>query len=334
MKAIGFEKNGPISAPDALVEFEAATPVPGPRDLLVEVRGVSMNPVDIKVRTRMSVEHGPKILGFDAAGVVLEVGSDVSLFQVGDEVFYAGDITRPGTNAQQHVVDERIVGRKPDCLGFAEAAGLPLTSITAWELLFDSLRIPEGGGDGECLLVIGGAGGVGSILIQIASKLTGLTVVATASRPETVAWVEKMGAHHVVNHRQSLADQMKALGLVPRHVAGLTGTDGHFADILELIAPRGHVAMIDDPSELDIKPGKTKALSFSWEYMFARPRFQTADMQVQHDLLNRMSQGLDDGTFFSTVTTHLGRMSVATLIEAHRRQESGRSIGKSVLEGF
>jgi len=191
MKAIGYHQAGPITAPDALVEFETATPELGPRDLLVEVRGISVNPVDVKVRGKMSPEKGNKVIGFDAAGVVRQVGSDVSKFKVGDEVFYAGDITRPGTNSELHAVDERIVGKKPTSLGYAEAAGFPLTSITAWEILFDSFGLKEGTGKGESLLIIGGAGGVGSILIQLAKKLTQLTVIATASRPETTEWFKK-----------------------------------------------------------------------------------------------------------------------------------------------
>ena len=334
MKAIGYNHTGPISAADALIEFEAEKPELGARDLLVEVRGISVNPVDVKVRRLMAPEKGTKILGFDAAGIVVEVGTEVSLFKVGDEVFYAGDFTRQGTNSELHSVDERIVGRKPKNQGFAEAAGFPLTSITAWELLFDSFGIKEGEGNGESLLVIGGAGGVGSILIQLAKKLTGLTVIATASRPETTAWVKKMGADHVINHRESLVEQVKTLGLEPRYVASLTGTEGHFPAILELIKPRGHMALIDDPQSLDINPGKLKALTFSFEFMFTRSMFQTDDIEKQHELLNRVSALIDDGTLISTVTNHFGKMSVETLKTAHFEQESGRVIGKNVLDGF
>ena len=334
MKAIGHNLNGPISAPDSLVEFEASTPELGAHDLLVEVRGISVNPVDVKVRALMAPVNGPRILGYDAAGVVQKVGSAVSKFKVGDEVFYAGDLTRQGTNAEFHAVDERIVGKKPKSLGFAEAAGFPLTSITAWELLFESLGVREGGGAGETLLVIGGAGGVGSILIQLAKKLTGLTVITTASRPETVDWVRKMRADHVIDHRKSLTEQVNALGLQPRYVASLTGTDGHFASIIELIQPRGHVAFIDDPETLDIKVGKHKALSFSWEFMFTRSMFNTHDIEEQHRLLNRVSTMIDQGILISTVTKNLGKLSVETLKEAHVQQESGRVIGKNVLDGF
>lgn len=334
MKAIGYNQAGPITAPDALIEFEGETPELGPRDLLVEVRGISVNPVDVKVRAIMGPDKGTKVIGYDAAGVVREVGSDVNKFKVGDEVFYAGDFTRPGTNSELHAVDERIVGRKPKSLGFAEAAGFPLTSITAWEILFDSLGIKEGEDKGESLLVIGGAGGVGSILIQLAKKLTGLAVIATASRPETTEWVKRMGADHVINHRESLVDQVKALGIEPRYVASLNGTEGHFTAIIELIKPRGHIALIDDPQSLDIKSGKFKALTFSWEFMFTRSMFQTDDIEKQHELLNRVSELIDDGTLISTVTHNLGKVSVETLKEAHVQQESGRVIGKNVLDGF
>lgn len=334
MKAIGYTQPGAITAPDALIEFDAASPQLKPHDLLVEVKGISVNPVDVKVRAGFPAENGTKIIGYDAAGIVRQVGSKVSKFKVGDEVFYAGDITRAGTNAEFHAVDERIVGKKPTSLDFAEAAGLPLTSITAWELLFDSFKIKEGEGQGETLLIIGGAGGVGSILIQLAKKLTKLTVIATASRPETVAWVQKMGADHVINHREPLVDQLKNLGITPGYVAALNGTEQHFPAIIELIKPRGHVAVIDDPQILDINPGKAKALTFSWEFMFARPMHQTDDIEKQHELLNRVSALVDDGVLVSTVTNNLGNLSVETLKNAHLQQESGRVIGKNVLNGF
>ncbi len=334
MKAIGYNQAGPITAADALIEFEAGTPELGPRDLLVEVRGISVNPVDVKVRALLGPDKGTKVIGYDAAGVVREVGRDVSKFKVGDEVYYAGDFTRPGTNSELHAVDEQIVGNKPKSLGFAEAAGFPLTSITAWEILFDSFALKEGDGKGESLLIIGSAGGVGSILIQLAKNLTELTVIATASRPDTTEWVKKMGADHVINHRESLVEQVKALGLEPRHVASLNGTDGHFPAIVELIKPRGHITLIDDPQSLDINSIKLKALSFSWEFMFARSMYQTDDIEKQHELLNRVSELIDDGTLISTVTNNLGKISVETLKEAHVQQESGRVIGKNVLDGF
>ena len=334
MKAVGYSKAGPISAPDSLIEFDTETPELRPRDLLVEVRGVSVNPVDTKVRTRSSPESGQKILGYDAAGVVRKVGTQVSKFHVGDEVFYSGDLTRPGTNAEFHAVDERIVGKKPQSLDFAEAAGMPLTSITAWELLFDCLRFKEGEGKGDHLLIIGGAGGVGSILTQLVKKLTHLTVITTASRPETTKWTKKMGADFVMNHHLSFHDQLKELKIQPRYVAALNGTDKHFPSIVELIKPRGHVVVIDDPPTLDTKPGKSKSMTFSWEFMFTRSMFETDDIEKQHILLNRVSELLDNGTLMSTVTHHLGTISTDTLKKAHELQESGKVIGKHVLKGF
>ncbi|MEM8901545.1 MAG: zinc-binding alcohol dehydrogenase family protein [Bacteroidota bacterium] len=335
MKAIGYTQVGPISDPNSLIELELEKPAPGPRDLLVEVKGISVNPVDVKVRANRPPAKGEtSVIGYDAAGIVKEVGSEVSLFKVGDEVYYAGDITRPGTNAEFHLVDERIVGRKPQGLGFAESAGMALTSITAWELLFDCLGIKEGGGKGEHILIIGAAGGVGSILTQLANQLTELTVIGTASRPETIEWTQKMGANLVINHRKSLVDQLKELGIAPKYVASLNATEQHFPAILELIQPRGKVALIDDPASLDIMPGKLKALTFSWEMMFTRPMFKTADIMKQHELLNRVADLLDEGKLQSTVTNNLGSLSVSSLKEAHIQQESGKVIGKNVLDGF
>ena len=337
MKAVGYKQAGPITATGALIEFDAPVPKVGPRDLLVEVRGISVNPVDVKVRAapQLGPEAGQtKIIGYDAAGVVRSIGSEVSNFKVGDEVYYAGDIMRPGTNAELHAVDERIVGRKPTSLGFANAAGVPLTAITAWEMLFDCFGLKAGEGKGDSLLVIGAAGGVGSILIQLAKQLTGLSVIATASRSDTVEWVKKMGADHVISHRESLVDQMKALGVEPGYVASLNGTDEHFPSIIELIKPRGHIAIIDDPQSLNISLIKPKALSFSWEFMFSRAMFQTDDMEKQGELLSRVAELIDEGTLVSTVTSHLGKMGGETLKYAHKQQESGTVIGKNVLDGF
>ncbi len=334
MKAIGYNRIGPVDGAGALRLFDADKPQPGPRDLLVQVKGLSLNPVDVKLRAIRAPENGPGILGFDAAGVVVEVGPEVTGYKIGDEVFYAGDVTRPGSNAELQAVDERIVGRKPASLDFVEAAGMPLTSITAWEMLFDSFRLTEGGGAGKSLLVIGGAGGVGSILIQLAKKLTKLTVIATASRPETEDWVRKMGADHVINHREDLVAQTRALGLEPDYVAALTATDQHWPAIIEMIAPRGHVALIDDPENFDIAPAKPKALTISWEFMFTRSMFGTKDIEVQRELLNRVSAMLDAGDLISTVTERASELTVETLTDAHLRQESGRVIGKQVLPGF
>jgi zinc-binding alcohol dehydrogenase family protein len=334
MKAIAAAAAGPLSQQNALVEIEVERPEPGPHDLLVKVRGISVNPVDLKLRARIPAGGTPRILGFDAAGTVIAVGEEVTRFRPGDEVFYAGDVTRPGTNAEFHLVEESIVGRKPSRLDFADAAALPLTSITAWELLFDSLGLREGDGAGEELLVVGGAGGVGSILIQLARRLTGLTVIASASRPETRAWVERMGAHHVIDHRNPLDEQVQALGIQPRYVASLTHTQQHFASIVELIRPRGRIALIDDPQELDGLTLKRKSLALCWEFMFARPMFRMEDREVQHRLLNRVADLLDQGALHSTVTQRGGALNVANLRRAHERQATGRAIGKTVLDGF
>ncbi|WP_245929709.1 zinc-binding alcohol dehydrogenase family protein [Leucothrix pacifica] len=334
MKAVGYTQAGAIDAPDALIDFEAAVPEIGARDLLVEVRAISVNPVDTKIRSNVGPEAGTKIIGYDAAGVVTQVGSEVTQYSIGDEVYYAGDLTRAGTNSEFHAVDERIVGKKPASLSFADAAGMPLTSITAWELLFDSLAVKEDNGENDSILIIGGAGGVGSILIQLAKKLTKLTVIATASRDDTIEWVNKMGADHVINHHEPLAEQVKALGLTPRYVASLTASDQHFESVIDLIKPRGHIAMIDDPEVLDTKLGKRKALSFSWEFMFTRSMFETEDIEEQRVLLNRVSEMLDTGELISTVTQNLGTINAENLKTAHIQQESGRAIGKTVLEGF
>lgn len=335
MKALGYSEQGPVTNDGAVVLFDAAEPEVGPMDLLVEVRGVSVNPVDFKVRANRPAPDGdPRILGFDAAGVVLAIGSDVTRFQVGDEVMYAGEFTRDGSNAELQVVDERIVGHKPSNLSFEDAAALPLTSITAWELLFDSLGVAEGGGEGETLLVIGGAGGVGSILVQLAKKLTKLTVVATASRPDTISWVERMGADHIVNHRKNLSEEMAGLELAPRYVASLTNTDDHFGAIVEMIKPRGHIAIIDDPQNVGIGPLKMKALTFSWEFMFARSIHKTEDMVEQHELLNRVAKLVESGEVVSTANKNFGALSVDNLRAALVHQTSGSAIGKSVLSGL
>ncbi len=333
MKAIGYTKSLPIADEKALEEFELPKPEPRPRDLLVEVRAVSVNPVDVKVRTRVDPDGEPKVLGFDASGVVRAVGADVTLFKPGDEVFYAGAMDRPGTNSEMHVVDERIVGRKPKRLSHTEAAALPLTSITAWELLFDRFRIPQEGGKDQTLLVIGGAGGVGSILVQLARELTGLTIVATASRPETREWVEAMGAHHIIDHHRDITEQIRDLDLVPTYVAGLTGTDQHFPAIAEILAPQGKFGLIDDPDPkaINILQLKQKAISLHWEFMFTRSLFETHDMIEQHQLLNRVADLVDFGRIKTTANHDAGTMTAANLREAHRLQESGTAIGKTIL---
>lgn len=338
MKAVGLTRYLPIDDPQSLLDLELPTPGPTGHDLLVRVEAVSVNPVDTKVRSpKPLVEAQPKVLGYDAAGVVEAVGDAVTRFKPGDAVYYAGDITRPGTNAQFHLVDERIVGRKPASLDFAQAAALPLTAITAWELLFDRMRYAiDGGGDGKSLLVIGGAGGVGSIAIQLA-KLAGFTVIATASRADTADWCRALGADHVVNHRDTLAPQLKALGFDSIDAAlNLADTDRYWTELGELLAPQGHVGLIVEPrGELKIgDPYKAKCIGIHWEMMFARPRFRTADMGEQGASLDRMAALIDAGTLRGTLTDTLSPINAANLREAHRRLESGTTIGKLVLSGW
>lgn len=337
MKAVAYFQNLPIDHPDALQDIDLPEPTPGPRDLLVEVRAISVNPVDTKIRRNAAPENGqPRVLGWDVSGVVKAVGQDVSLFQPGDEVFYAGALTRPGGNAELHLVDERIVGKRPQSLDFAKSAALPLTAITAWELLFDRLGIAEGQADqGQSLLVVGAAGGVGSILVQLARRLTGLTVIGTASRPETQAWVRELGAHHVIDHSQPLAAELKRIGLDSvTHVASLTQTDQHLEQLVEALAPQGKLALIDDPADLDVLKLKRKSISLHWEFMYTRSMFETADMIEQHKLLNRVSELIDQGVLKTTFGEHYGRIEAANLKRAHALLESGKAKGKIVLEGF
>ena len=337
MKAIGYFVPQPITANDALVELELPIPAPRPRDLRVAVKAISVNPADVKRRDTSLPPNGEAlILGYDAAGVVEAVGSDVTLFRPGDEVFYAGAIDRSGTNAELHLVDERLVGAKPRTLSFAEAAALPLTSITAWELLFDRLGVPYGVKTQHgTLLIINGAGGVGSILTQIARRLTGLTVVATASRPETIAWCKKMGAHHVIDHHRPFRDQLRGLGIAQvEYVAGLTATGRHLPAIEAVMAPQGRLALIDDPDSLDIVSLKRKCISVHWELMFTRSLYQTPDMIEQHRLLNEVAALADDGVLHSTMTVDAGAINVTNLKRVHALVESGRAIGKTVLSGF
>lgn len=335
MKAVVYTQPGlPIQDPKSLYDAELLTPKPGARDLLVEVKAIAVNPVDTKIRASRGGEQ-PKVLGWDAVGVVREVGGEVTLFQPGDEVFYAGAIDRPGTYSELHVVDERIVGHKPRSLDNASTAALPLTSITAWELLFDRLAVEQNGGKGQRLLVIGAAGGVGSILVQLASKLTQLTVIGTASRPETQGWVKQLGAHHVIDHSQSIPLQLEELKLNPvDYVISLTHTDTYLAQLVEVLRPQGKLALIDDPAQLDVMPLKRKSLSLHWELMFTRSLYKTEDMIKQHQLLERVSQLVDDGVLKTTMGDHFGAISAENLKRAHAVIESGKAQGKIVLEGF
>ena len=337
MQAIGYQTPGPIEREGSLQDIEVPRPVPSGYDLLVEVAAISVNPVDTKVRKSAEPTQGEwKILGWDAVGRVVETGSLVSGFNVGDEVFYAGSLTRPGANSQFQLVDERIVGRKPRTLSNAEAAALPLTAITAWEMLFDRLdicrRVP---GAANAILVVGGAGGVGSITIQLVRALTDVTVIATASRPETQAWVKELGAHHVIDHSQPIAAQVEALGIGnPGFVFSTTETHRHIGQIAELIAPQGRFGLIDDPDSLDVLAFKRKAVSIHWELMFTRSIFETPDMDEQGKLLNEVSRLVDKGNIRTTVTEILSPINAENLKAAHAAIESGKTKGKVVLESF
>ncbi|QDL54460.1 zinc-binding alcohol dehydrogenase family protein [Rhodoferax aquaticus] len=338
MKAIGYTQAHLLNASQGLQDITLPDPVPTGHDLLVEVHAVSMNPVDAKVRASSSAAAGEdfKVLGYDASGVVRAVGPEVTLFRPGDRVYYAGAIQRPGTNSELHLVDERIVGHMPKSLGFAQAAALPLTSITAWELLFDRLGVVPGKKPGgKSLLVIGAAGGVGSILVQLARRLTGLTIIGTASRPETQAWVKELGAHHVIDHSQPLTKGLAAIGMPQvEMVISLTHTEDHLADILEVLAPQGQFALIDDMPTLDVMPFKRKALSVHWEMMFTRPLYNTPDMIAQHHMLNEVAQMVDAGLVRTTLAEHYGTINAANAQRAHALVESGTARGKVVLEGW
>lgn len=336
MKAVGYLTPLPIADPASLVDIELPVPVASGHDLLVEIKAISVNPVDTKVRSSATPPAGEyKVLGWDAAGIVRAVGESVTLFQPGDEVFYAGSITRAGTNAEFHLVDERIVGRKPKSLSFAEAAALPLTSITAWELLFDRFGIAQTKDAKGAILVVGGAGGVGSILIQLARQLTGLEIIATASRPETREWCLNLGAHHVIDHSHPLVPQLAGIGIPQvQYIASLTGTDSHYPASLDALAPQGQFGIIDDPKSLDARPLKRKSASLHWEFMFTRSMFETADRIRQHELLNAVAAMVDAGTIRTTLAGVAGKINAANLRQAHAGIESGRSKGKVVLEDF
>ncbi|MGD0847240.1 zinc-binding alcohol dehydrogenase family protein [Bradyrhizobium sp.] len=337
MKAVGYKKSLPVDAADALIDFETVKPQPAGRDIRVAVRAISANPVDYKVRKRAAPPEGEtKILGYDAAGVVDAVGPDVTLFRAGDEVYYAGSIQRQGTNSEFHLVDERIVGRKPKTLSFAQAAALPLTSITAWELLFDRLgAVPGKSVDPRTLVIVGGAGGVGSILTQLARRLTGLTVVATASRPQSQKWCLDLGAHAVIDHALPMKEQIDSLRLPPvALVASLTNTGDHYKALAEIIAPQGKYGLIDDPAEFNVSVFKGKSVSVHWESMFTRSSFQTLDMIGQHALLNDVADLIDKGVLRTTLDQTFGTINATNLKRAHALLESGKSRGKIVLEGW
>jgi zinc-binding alcohol dehydrogenase family protein len=336
MKAVGYYQPLPIDHPEALQDIELPAPQPGARDLLVRVKAVSVNPVDTKVRRNAAPEAGQaKVLGWDAVGTVEAIGAGVTGFKVGDRVYYAGSIVRPGANSELHAVDERIAAIAPSTLDDAQAAALPLTTITAYELLFDRLRVPKGGGAGQTLLITGGAGGVGSILIQLARQLTQLRVVATASRAETRAWCLELGAHLVIDHSKPLAAELKVAGIAEVDmVASLTQTEQHYAQIIESLKPQGQLAVIDDMKVLDAMPLKTKSLSLHWEMMFARSRFETTDIAEQGALLAEVAALVDAGRVRTTANASFGTINAANLRRAHALIESGKAQGKVVLAGF
>lgn len=332
MKAVALTRHLPISDPDSLFDTELEKPSPAARDILVKVEAVSVNPVDTKVRApKSAVEAQPRVLGWDAAGVVESVGPEVKNFRPGDEVYYAGDITRSGTNAEYHLVDERIVGRKPRNLSFAEAAALPLTAITAWETLFERLEVKPGGS----LLIIGGAGGVGSIAIQLA-RWAGLKVLATASRPETQRWVKDLGAEHAINHREPLAPQLESLGYKEvDYIANFSDTDAYWTVCADLIRPQGRIAsIVENKAPVEIGLLKSKSASFGWVFMFTRAMYQTPDMARQGELLNEVASLVDAGTVRTTLTETLSPINAANLRAAHAKSESGSTIGKLVLSGW
>lgn len=345
MKAVGYHQSLPIDHPEALLDIELPQPNAQGHDLLVKVNAIAVNPVDYKIRQHVAAESGQyKVLGWDTVGEVVATGESASQFKPGDQVFYAGDLNRQGANAEYQLVDERIVGHKPKSLSDAEAAALPLTTITAWELLFEHLAIQQQSPDAtttsdEVILVVGAAGGVGSIFIQLARAITGATVIATASRESSIEWVKKLGAHHVIDHTKPLQPQLetfmenKGIGQVT-HVASLNGTQAYFDSYTELLVPFGKIAMIDDPETFDVTKLKPKSLSLHWEFMFARSMFQAADMQEQSRLLNRVADLVDQGYIQTTAAKSLGNINADNLKLAHAELESGRAIGKIVLEGF
>lgn len=337
MKAIGYQTPGSIDRQEALVDISLDQPIPQGQDLRVKIQAVSVNPVDYKVRQGMPApEGGWNVLGYDASGVVDAVGDAVQNFQVGDQVFYAGSMIRPGTNSEYHLVDERIVAKKPTSLSHAEAAAMPLTSITAWEALFDRLDVtrPTTQG-GKLILIIGGAGGVGSIAIQLLRALTDMTIITTVSRPETQAWVEELGAHHVIDHSKPMAPQIDALGLgAPGFVFSTNHSQHHLADITELIAPQGRFSLTDEVDAFDSRPFVMKSISVHFELMFIRSLFGTSDIAAQHQLLSKVAELIDAGKIKTTLTEIAGRINADNLKKVHAQLETGKARGKIVLEGF
>ena len=336
MKAIGFKTSLPIADKESFIAFETPKPIPGKRDLLVKISAVSVNPVDFKIRqnsAKDTVLETPKIIGWDAVGIVEAVGENVRLFEVGDPVFYAGDITKQGSNAEYQVIDERIVGKKPTSLSIEEAAVMPLTGLTAWEILFDRIRINPEKDKGKSILIIGGAGGVGSIAIQLAKKIAGLTVIATASRPETIDWCKQQGANFVVDHKDLVASVREAGFEYVDFIVDFVDTNAYWDTMVELIKPQGHIASITGSSDpVVLNKLKNKSASFSWELMYTRSMFETDDMQEQHNILNRIADLLDEGILKTTLNETLLGLTPENFKKAHELLESGKTIGKIAIK--
>ena len=336
MKAIGFKTSLSIEKEDSFIAFETPKPTPEEHNLLVKVQAVSVNPVDFKIRQNSAKEtvlETPKIIGWDAVGIVEAIGDQVSLFKVGDEVYYAGNITKPGSNAEYQLIDERIVGRKPKSLSIEQAAVMPLTGLTAWEILFDRIRIDAQKDKGKTILIIGGAGGVGSIAIQLAKKVAGLTVIATASRPESIEWCKQQGADFVVNHKNLIEEVRNAGFQQVDFILDFVNANQYWNAFVELIKPQGHIGCISDPVEnVNLRQLKGKSISFHWESMFTRSVFETEDMIAQHHILNKLAELLDNGTIQSTLKTTLNGLTVSNFKEAHKLLESGSTIGKIAIK--
>ena len=336
MKAIGFKQSLPITEKDSFIEFETEKPSPKGFDLLVKIAAISVNPVDFKIRESAAkdiVLDTPKIIGWDAVGIVEAVGDKASLFKVGDEVYYAGDITRSGSNAEYQLIDERIVGHKPKNLSIAESAAIPLTGLTAWESLFDRIKVNPEIDKGKSVLILAGAGGVGSMAIQLAKKIAGLTVIATASRPDSIAWCKDLGADLVVNHH-NLKEELEKVGHSKvNYILDFVDLEGYWETVADIIKPQGHIVSITESSKpLNLNLLKGKSVTFSWELMYTRSMFNTEDMVKQHEILNQIADLLDAGTIKTSLTTTLNGFSVENLKKAHEMQESGKTIGKTVIQ--
>ncbi|MDP5131470.1 MAG: zinc-binding alcohol dehydrogenase family protein [Paraglaciecola sp.] len=341
MKAVAYKSCLPISDTKSLLDIELPQPNPTGRELLIKVNAIAVNPVDYKIRQNAAPENGDyRVLGWDAVGEVIATGDDVSLFKPGDKVFYAGDLNKQGSNAEFQLVDERIVGFKPQSLTDTDAAALPLTSITAYELLFEHLGIEQQSVGAvtktdEVILVVGAAGGVGSILVQLAKAITGATIIATASRPSSKKWLEGLGADYVVDHSKPLKPQIEGLGFEHvTHVASLNSSESYFETYIDVLEPFGKIGLIDDPKSLDVIKIKPKSLSLHWEFMFARSMFNAADMAQQGVLLNHIASLIDEGHIKTTAGKYLGKINATNLKQAHKELEAGSAIGKIVLSGF